>query len=375
MLAILGVCLAQPQLLPPLRVPLGAALPGLSGPQLNLFDAGKDDFEELEGKEDGLGPAYNGVSCHACHNVPTTGGVGHVSVLRVGRRVNGVYTEPQGGSLLHLFATDPRCQPRMPAEANIVARRIPTPLYGAGLVEAIPDEAIRRLEPVTRGRAALVFDVATRTQRVGRFGWKAQQATLLAFAGDAYINEMGITNEMFPDESGIGLSANTIAGCDPVPTNEDPPDPVTRRRGIDNFANFMRLLAPPGREPQGANTRRGEDLFATTGCTSCHVPTLMTGPSPIAALDRKPVDAYSDFLLHDIGTGDGIDQAAARGNEFRTAPLWGMRYRKMLLHDGRSLTPADAIEAHAGDATAVRDRFRRLSPQDRQALLDFLGTL
>ena len=155
-------------------------------------------------------------------------------------------------------------------------------------------------------------------------------------------------------------------------------DPVTRRRGIDNFTNFMRLLAPVGRDnnpPAGGPPGRGDGLFATAGCASCHVPTLMTGPSPIPALDRKPVNAFSDFLLHDVGTGDGIDQAGANGNEFRTAPLWGMRFRRMLMHDGRALTPADAIEAHGGDASQSRDRFRRLPPPDRQALLDFLSTL
>lgn len=373
--AAIGVCLAQPQILAPVRPPPGAPLPGLSSAQLELFTAGKGDFEDLEKKENGLGPAFNGISCHSCHNIPNTGGVGNVSVLRVGRRQNGTYTEPQGGSLLHLFATEPKCQPVMPRDVNIIARRIPTPLFGLGLVESIPDEMLRQLQAITGGRAALVTDPATRLQRVGRFGWKAQQATLLSFAGDAYVNEMGITNDIFPNEGGTGLSAQTLSECSATPGIEDKADPITRRRGIDNFANFMQLLAPPGREPGPPNNRRGEDLFMAAGCASCHLPSLMTGPSQIAALDRKPVNAFSDFLLHDIGTGDGIDQAAARGNEFRTAPLWGLRFRRMLLHDGRALNPADAIDAHGGDAGPARDRFRRLPPPDRQALLDFLSAL
>ena len=377
LLASIGLCVvAQPQILqPPPRLAPGAAITGLSAQQLQLFDAGRLDFEDLETKADGLGPAFNGISCHSCHNIPVTGGVGNVSVLRAGKRVGGVYTEPQGGSLVHLFATEPKCQPRMPADANVLARRIPTPLFGLGLVEAIPDEVLRALSVLTRGRVAMVTDPVSRTQRVGRFGWKAQQATLLAFAGDAYVNEMGITNDVFPNEAGTGLSPQTLAECDAIPTIEDVADPITHRRGIDNFANFMRMLAPLQREGGQPNAGRGEAIFGSTGCTSCHVPVLMTGPNAMPALDRKPVNAFSDFLLHDVGTGDGIDQAAARGNEFRTAPLWGLRFRRMLLHDGRALTPADAIEAHGGDASQERDRFRRLLPQDRQALLDFLASL
>ncbi|MBY0507923.1 MAG: hypothetical protein K2X03_28685 [Bryobacteraceae bacterium] len=383
LLAAIGVGLAQPPIGPRPGGPVpppppgaaapgpGGALQGLTPAQLELFTAGKADFEDLEKKEDGLGPAFNGISCHSCHNIPNTGGIGNVSVLRVGRRQNGAFTEPQGGSLLHLFATEPKCQPVMPKDANVMARRIPTPLFGLGLVELIPDDLLRQLQAVTGGRAALVMDPATRTQRVGRFGWKAQQATLLAFAGDAYVNEMGITNDIFPRETGTGLSAQTLSECDSVADVEDVRDPATGRRGIDNFANFMRFLGPPARD-LGPNRL---DLFTSTGCASCHLPTLTTGPSLIPALDRKPVDAFSDFLLHDIGTADGIDQAAANGNEFRTAPLWGLRHRRMLLHDGRALNVTDAIEAHAGQASAARDRFRRLLPQERQALLDYLNTL
>ncbi len=375
-LAAIGVCLAQPQMTQrPPGPPLGGPLPGLTSQQTALFEAGKEDFEELEEKADGLGPAFNGISCHSCHNIPTTGGVGNISVLRAGRQENGAFAEPQGGSLIHVFATEPRCQPRIPGNANILARRIPTPLFGLGLVEAIPDETLRRLESVTGGRAALVMEPGSRIQRIGRFGWKAQLATLLAFAGDAYVNEMGITNDIFPSEVGTGLSPQQLAECDPIPGNEDPIDPATGRRGIDNFSNFMRLLAPPAINPPAPNQQRGAELFAATGCSSCHIPTLMTGPSPIAALDRKPVHGFSDYLLHDIGTGDGIEQGAARGNEFRTAPLWGMSSRKMLMHDGRALTPAEAIDAHVGQASQARDHFRRMGQAERQALLDYLSTL
>lgn len=362
--------------------PPGSPLPGLSTEQLKAFDIGKDDFEEIEGVEDGLGPAFNGVSCVSCHSLPAAGGTGNASVLRAGRTDAGRFVEPQGGSLVHLFATKPECQPQIPRDASIVVRRIPTPLFGAGLVEAIPDDTLRSLESrpnrngdQLRGRAALVLDPVSNRIRVGRFGWKAQQATLLAFAGDAYRNEMGITNDLFPDEVGTGLSASQLAACDPVAKIEDKFDPITQTRGIDRFTNFMRFLAPLPRGMGAATVRRGEDLFDAIGCTGCHVPSLLTGPNSIPALHQRPVNAYSDFLLHDIGTGDGVEMGAAKGNEFRTAPLWGLRSRKLLLHDGRAFTPDQAIQLHGGTASPVLDRYRRLPPPDRQALVDFLSTL
>ncbi len=358
---------------------LGGPLTGTTTEGRRLFDAGRVDFLENETVEEGLGPAFNGISCAGCHSVPVTGGVGNVSLLRAGRVQNGRFVEPAGGSLVHLFATEPRCQPQVPRDATIVSRRIPTPLFGAGLVEAIPDETLIALQdrPTdgVRGRAARVRDLETGTQRVGRFGWKSQHATLLAFSADAYLNEMGITNDLMPTEAGTGLTAGQLAACDPVPGIEDERDPITGRRSIDNFTNFMRFLAPIPSGPADSSTRRGEDLFASTGCAACHVPLLHTGPNTNAALDRKAVPAYSDFLLHDVGTGDGIEQGAASGDEFRTTPLWGLRFRKRLLHDGRALTPQQAIEAHGNSGDRARDRYRQLSPQELQALNAFLNSL
>src|SRR5262249_9721067 len=154
---------------------------------------------------------------------------------------------------------------------------------------------------------------------------KAQHATLLAFAADAYLNEMGITNDLMPNEAGTGMSPQQLATCDPMTSIEDVRDPITKLRSIDKFANFMRFLAPIA--PAAGADNRGGNLFASVGCAACHVPSLKTGASTNPALNRKDVPAFSDFLLHDINTGDGIEQGAASGDEFRTAPLWGLRFR------------------------------------------------
>lgn len=353
----------------------GAALSGIGAEARALFEAGKEDFLENEDPADGLGPAFNGISCGGCHNLPAVGGTGNVTEVRAGRTVNGRFVEPEGGSLIHLFATDPRCQPAIPADAAVVAGRIPTPLFGAGLVEAIPDETLVGLQAASRGRVSRVRDLATGATRVGRFGWKAQHATLISFAADAYVNEMGITNDLLQSEVGSGITPTQLAACDPTPAVEDVRDPVTRRRGIDNFANFMRFLAPVEQAAMDGQARRGEMLFGSIGCATCHVPVLQTGRHENSALNRKNVPAYSDFLLHDVGTGDGIEQASASGNEFRTAPLWGLRFRKRLLHDGGAITPEQAIVAHGSEAAQARDRFRRLDQGERQALLAFLRTL
>lgn len=366
---------------PPPRI--GGPLPGLPAADIVLFEAGKADFLEVETPEEGLGPAFNGRSCAECHSVPAIGGIGNQSVIRAGHTVQGRFQEPEGGTLIHRFSIPGhRCQPLIPANATIAATRIPLPLFGDGLIEAIPDAAIQAIADNAgqnpdgiRGRTALITDPASGLRRIGRFGWKAQQATLLAFAGDAYLFEMGITNDIFKSEVASGIPANQLAACDTVADPEDKPDPITGRRSIDNFANFMRFLAPPPRLPGNDATARGEQLFQSIGCAVCHHPVIQTGPNEHPAFNRRPVALYSDLLLHDIGTGDGIAQAAAEPAEMRTAPLWGLRLRKQLLHDGRALSPAQAIEYHGGQATRARDRFRNLPPQGQDDLLAFLGIL
>jgi CxxC motif-containing protein (DUF1111 family) len=267
-------------------------------------------------------------------------------------------------------------------EANVVGRRISVPLFGAGLIEAIPDETLLRLQDPQdanrdgiRGRAALIEDVATGIRRVGRFGWKAQQATLLAFAADAYINEMGISNDLFPKESMGNVSPDRSGRCLASAATEDVRNARTGLRGIDNFENFLRFLAPPARGRIDDQVLRGERIFAEIGCAACHVPRLETGPNANPLFNRKAVPLYSDLLLHDIGTGDGIEQADAAGPEIRTPALWGLRFRRPLLHDGSAPTVESAIEHHSGEAAGASERFKGMSAEARKDLLAFLKSL
>ncbi len=379
--AATGVLVAQTRAPQP-----GDPLPGVSAAEFEEFRLGLDDFLEVETAEEGLGPAFNGTSCAACHSVPAVGGMSAIAEVRAGRRApdgSFVGLDDSGESLVHLFSLPGHgCQPVIPADATIIVRRIPIPVFGAGLVEAIPDEAILALaDPDDRngdgisGRAAVVTDRGTGDRRVGRFGWKSQHATLLAFSGDAYRNEMGITNDLFRDELAIGIDAARMRVCDPIPDTEDIPDPLTRRRGIDNFASFMRLLAPIDRAAGDETTREGERVFAAIGCASCHVPVLTTAESRHPLFDRRPVGLFSDLLLHDVATGDGIRQASAEPDEIRTPALWGVRHRRPLLHDGSAATIADAILRHGGEAARARAGYDRLSGDERIALLRFLNTL
>jgi CxxC motif-containing protein (DUF1111 family) len=365
---------------------VGGALPGITATEFSEFRLGLDDFTEVETAEEGLGPAYNGTSCAVCHNVPVIGGTGIILELRAGYRDNvGAHTglNAAGDTLIHLLSTPAHaCQVQMPDDVTVIARRAPIPLFGAGLVEAIPDEVLLALEdPVDRdrdgvsGRAAVIVDVASGHRRVGRFGWKSQHATLLAFGGDAYRNEMGITNDLFPQESAFGISTAQMRSCDPFPDPEDRRDPRTGRRGIDNFESFMRFLEPVARSNVDETTLAGERLFSAIGCATCHVPRLTTGPSAHPAFNRRSVDLFSDLLLHAVGTGDGIQQGAAEPDEIRTPALWGLRFRRPLLHDGGAVTIADAIERHAGEAELARRSFERLTPDERVRLLAFLRSL
>ena len=368
----------------------GQPLAGITPPEFERFRHGLEDFLEVETAEEGLGPAFNGTSCGTCHSIPAVGGGGLIAEMHAGiRGDDGVFrptyasdTDP-GGTLFQLFSIPGHaCQPVPPPEANVVARRISIPLFGAGLVEAIPDSEIAaRADPHDqnfdgiRGRAALVNDLASGQLRVGRFGWKAQHPTLKSFAGDAYRSEMGITNEVVPQELALGIPPERMLLCDPIPDPEDVPDPRTGLSGVDNFEAFMKFLAPPARGPVNDVTAVGEGVFTAIGCAACHVPVLRTGPSDNPLFDRRPVPLYSDLLLHDVGTGDGIAQAAAAPNEIRTPALWGLRFRRALLHDGTAGSVREAIERHAAEAAPAREAFRLLDEGSRAALLAFLASL
>jgi CxxC motif-containing protein (DUF1111 family) len=364
----------------------GDALPGLSAPEFEEFRLGLTDFLEVETPEDGLGPAFNATSCAVCHSVPAIGGGGSIAEVRAVRRLPSGEFEAlyeSGETLFHLFSIPGHaCQPVIPYDANVIVRRVPIPVFGAGLVEAIEDSTLLALEDPTdrdrdgvSGRAALITDRATGDRRVGRFGWKAQHATLLAFSADAYRNEMGITNDLFPTELASGVDDARMKLCDRIPDPEDLRDPRTGRRGIDNFASFMKFLAPVARDSVDDVTKAGESTFAAVGCAACHVPSLPTGPSSNPQFNRRQVPLFSDLLLHDVGTGDGVRQAAAEPGEFRTPALWGLRFRRPLLHDGSAATIEDAIRRHGGEAQRSRERFERLGPNDVGALLRFLRSL
>ena len=364
----------------------GDPIPDITAQEFEEFRLGLEDFLEVEEAAEGLGPAYNATSCAVCHSVPAIGGISPVSTMRAAFKDEDGKTRnlaPATDSLFHLFSIpNHSCQPTIPPEANIIDRRIPIPVFGAGLVEMIPDATILSLEDPfdsdgdgISGRAGMVIDIASGERRVGRFGWKSQQATLLSFGAEAYRNEMGITSDLFPTEVGFGLSAEQLRLCDPIPDPEDIREASTGRRGIDNFESFMQLLAPVERGPINEQERVGERVFSTIGCAQCHVPTLSTGAHSNPVFHRRSVPLFSDLLLHDVGTGDGIPQAGARPWEIRTPALWGLRFRRPLLHNGNAATIEHAILRHKKEARLAREGFEALGLADRAALLAFLNSL
>ena len=366
---------------PSILTQFGDPLPGLTVEQTNLFLDGKDDFEHVEDVAGGLGPIFNRDSCVACHSSPATGGASAINVTRFGMTVNGKFDslDSLGGSLLQENAITPEAQEFVPSIANVVIQRNSTPLFGLGLIDAIPDSEIvrnARAYPNERikGRVGWVTDVVSGKRMAGRFGWKAQQATVLGFAADAYRNEMGVTNRYFPTENAPNGNAALLAKTDFV---QDPEDaPATGLADFEKVANFMLFLAaPPVTKPTPA-TASGKMLFDVAACSLCHTPTMRTGYSKIAALNNKEVRLYSDLLLHDMGSlGDGIVQETATGRDFRTAPLWGIAQSAPYLHDGRAVTIDEAIKAHDGEGKVSKDRYLKLNKTQQKLLTDFVLSL
>lgn len=360
----------------------GDPLPGLTRRELDEFRDGKADFEGVETETSGLGPIFNNTSCVICHISPATGGAGVINVTRFGQTTNGVFNPlaSLGGSLLQDHEINSVLHEVVPAESNVVAQRNTTPVFGAGLVEAIPDAEILRnvkRSPIdgVLGKVSRVQDVATGQSLIGRFGWKAQQATLLSFSGDAYLNEMGITNRLFPVENAPNGNAQLLAQFDTVADPEDTPD-TNGKADIDRLAEYMRWLGAPPRLPLNNAAVGGRNLFQTIGCAICHVPVMRTGPNRSVSLRNQEVWLYSDLLLHDMGVlGDGIAQGTADVRDMKTAPLWGLRASAPYLHDGRAATVDEAIKAHDGEAKASKDRYLKLTKQQVQQLLDFLQTI
>ena len=362
----------------------GDPLTGLSLELTGRFFAGKDEFEEVDTVEEGLGPVFNGDSCAACHSNPVTGGDSDIFVTRFGT-ITDKHFDPLaqfGGSLIQSHGIGPvgACDfagETVPPEATIVAHRKTTPLFGLGLVDAVPDKTFlllaqleKNVSPATAGRPNIVTDLTTGRQAVGKFGWKGQNPNLMQFSGDAYLNEMGITNPLFPAENCPNGDCAAISACLPAAELEDDGTSVAA------FADFMTLLGPPPRGPLIPAAAAGERVFLRIGCGACHLPVLVTGRSPVTALNKVVFHPYSDFLLHDMGAlGDGIEQGRAKGREMRTAPLWGLRARASYLHDGHALTLDAAVLAHDGQGKYARNRFNALSASDAQKLIAFLNSL
>ena len=434
--AILTAHLARTQTATPTATAAGPTDPGVrSGPpgagkafatgltpsQSAFFtQVGLPTFAEVETVSDGLGPRFNLDSCAGCHAFPAVGGssppannpqVARLAQMAPGNRLppflsnNGPIREvrfvrnPDGtpdGGVHSIFTISGRSdkpggcnipQPDFSNTANMIFR-IPTPVFGAGLIESITDTTIRdniAANPTLKSTLGISGRVNTNGNdgTVTRFGWKAQNKSLTIFSAEAYNVEMGVTNEGFPNER------EENAGC---ATNRLPEDETAFDQGnspsdVVIFSAFMRFLDQPapacgvsGQPACSASVNSGKNVFNLIGCGLCHTPSLPTGASSIAALDRKQANLYSDLAVHNMGSGlaDNITQGGAGPAEFRTAPLWGLGQRAFFLHDGRASNLLDAINAHnssGSEASRVIGLYQVLPTQQKQDLLNFLRSL
>ena len=365
--------------------PVALPVAGLTREQQDAFEQGGIAFSKIYGAAEGLGPLFNDQSCMACHGV-MAGSSNRINT-RFGRSEDHLFDplDHLGGSLVQSRGIGTVATAEgsvhfggegVPDQANTVTvRRTPT-LQGLGFVDAVPDstwlaiaEAQLAADPATAGRVHRVFDAATGTAAVGKFGWKAQVSTLRQFSGDALVNEVGITNPEFPHEP-CPQGDCAVLAFNPAPgLNDD-------GTAVSALTDFMTMLAAPPRGTIPSQVAVGEAIFRGLGCAACHLPDIETGPSAIAALDRAVFHPYSDFLLHDMGgLGDGIAQGDATGREMRTAPLWGLGAKTLFLHDGSAATLSDAILRHDGHGRASRDRFAALEQARLITLLAFLKSL
>jgi cytochrome c553 len=389
-------------------VRVGDPIPGLGAANVAAFTEGRGEFEAQEGAAEGLGPLFNDTSCGNCHNAGATGGGSTRIETRFGRTTRNGNTSTfdplasLGGSLRQdqtigtVTVNGRSCNwalETVPTTANTSAGRRTTPLFGLGLVDLIPDATFTSLASSetqrVRGKISTTTEFLTgRTNAVGKFGWKGQNPTLFQFSGDAYLFEMGITNQLKTGIAPFGTEQcpNGVAGCaqlntcDPVPgiddEDDDPADGVSD--GVAFFATFMKFLNPPPRGNVGAAEARGESVFSRIGCNSCHTASFTTPNSASVpdAMRSRTIHPYSDFLLHDMdGAADQIVQGAAGARDMRTAPLWGLRFVSPFLHDGRATTIAAAIQGHRGQGQGAADSFGGLGNGDRSDLLAFLNSL
>jgi len=429
----------------------GGPLPGLTADEKAFFLDGQARFAEIEvvknGSNNGLGPRFNSNQCFSCHTQPSIGGTSpaknplpDVAASAGAKNVVPWFIAPNGpirearfktsngkadGGVHDLFVITgrsdaPGCNIAqfdfLPAgnpltgqggNQNIIFR-IPTPVFGAGLIEAIPDSVILANQQANASAKSQLgihghanahlsgnVNLSANDGTITRFGWKAQNKSLLMFSGEAYNVEMGISNQLFPQER------DETPSCLFTPTPNDTLNftttPSTTSSGISNpavisdieaFANFMRMLAPPTPAAPTPSSEKGRGTFARIGCVHCHTPSLTTGKmiasgsatSPSAALSNQTANLYSDLLVHHMGEGlaDGITQGAAGPDEFRTAPLWGVGQRVFFLHDGRTTNLVDAIRDHrskGSEANKVIEHFNKLKTQEQQEIIDFLRSL
>ena len=366
----------------PHRVPdagqLGGPMPLTADTQHAKFARGAALFSRVYTPETGLGPLFNGNSCAECHSLPVPGGSGLQVGVRVSTVRNGVCTDMRdvGGPVIQLKVTPALHdalgidQEPVPAGASVAYRTTP-PVWGTGLLDAVPDsEILARADPDDRDHDGVSGRPNwTAEGRLGRFGRKAQVGRLWDFVVEAYMMEMGITNEHFPVEQ-------TVAG-EPLPSGVDPVSQLEVTEGDAIDADwFERVLAPPRFAGSDELQAQGLEIFSRVGCAACHVPALVTRGHPIASMSHQVFFPYTDLLLHDMGPDlADICMGQALPEEFRTEPLWGLRFRPQFLHDGRATTIAAAIDLHGGEATGARERYLALSEQERAILLSFLGNL
>ena len=375
---------------------------GIAQPPGDTYALDQTKFEEDHDAGTGLGPVFNARACADCHQNPVSGGSSQFTEVRAGHLdkdgnfvaatvpINDGASTIANRSIINDRALIPQAQEHIPDAENIRALRAALNTLGDGFVEAVDDNTLRAIAQrqieVSDGRIhgeAVEVPVleAPGQSRIGRFGWKDQHSSLLSFIGDAYLNEMGVTNRLRPKD------VTTIGKITPDP--EDIPDNLGLA-DIDHFAQFIRGTKVPPRDAALAATpvsQAGEKIFETIGCATCHVSAIITAPPGTSinggaftvpeALGNKIIHPFGDFLLHDIGTGDGIVQNPPEdtANKLRTVPLWGLRMHPRHMHDLKSLTLEDAIERHGGEAEQESDRFRRLSAAEKQALFTFLNSL
>ena len=375
---------------------------GMADPPNQTFAEDQATFEEQDGLPEGLGPIYNDKACVNCHQNPVTGGISQITEFRAGHRdgngnfvpasvvINDGHTTVANRSLINDRSICPQAQERKPGTETVSAFRTSLNTLGDGFVEAIDSNALAQLATnqcnQTRGRICGQFIQVPVLEAPGqvrgaRFGWKNQMSSLLSFSSDAYLNEMGITNRLNPTDS------TSVCKTTSDPEDHDDANGIA---DIERFAHFMRATNAPPRDTALAATpdaQAGQTLFNQIGCNICHVSSFTTLPAGTVinggtyavpnALGNKTIHPFSDFLLHDVGTGDGIVQngPANTANKMRTPPLWGVRTRDRLMHDGESQTRNDAILRHGGEATFVINNYRNLSTTQKNQIVTFLNSL